>query len=342
TRTWSTIQLNDFELAKTDIYVPMKPSVEGASSVDRTCYVENVYVTRIDLNYTTDGIAAENYAGESDNKRYFVNNGKFVIVDQKKAVGAETTYVLSQTPTQLLNGKYMLKAIKNGVELIEGTDFTVNAATKTVTFTTALVAGDQIKFRYTSSIGGLFHNDSDELLNFFYEDNTKAFEKPGGIRKGFIEIYLIENGTDNELARVQSARISATLTREALGELNRKRPYARPANLPFEATVSLEFTDSDLEVLARLSGYTYSNGVITGTNELNVDSMLKNRGLKIKIYRVNDEVRATLPTGHPWKNPLKVITVPYLIPTDEAWNSRVNANATQTYNFRTHNIQVAA
>jgi hypothetical protein len=342
TRTWGTVNLNDFEEAKADIYVPMKPSVAGSDSVDRTAYVENIFVNRVDLNYTVDGVATENYAGETDNKRYFVNNAKFVIKEQKRASATGTTWVLAYTPTQLLNSKYMLLLVKNGVELVEGTDFTVDSGTKTVTFTTSLAVGDQLKARYTSSTGGLFHSDVDEMITFFYESDTKRFEKPGGIKKGMVEIYLTESGVDNELTRVQSARISATLTREVLSEVNKLSPYSRPANLPYEATVSLEFTDSDLEVLARMSGLAYSGGVISGANEINVNSMLKNRGLKIKIYRVNDEVRATLPANHPWLSPLKTISIPYLIPTDETWNSRVNANATQTYNYRTHTISVVA
>jgi hypothetical protein len=343
TRTWGTIKLIDFELAKADIYIPMKPSTEGGTDeVDRTCYMENVYLTRIDMNYSVDGMATENYAGETDNKRYFINDAKHVIKEQFVATASQATQTLTYTPTQLLNGNYMLKVVKNGQELKEGVDFNVEPATKTITFTSSLVAGDQVLVRYTSSTGGVFHDDSDQFINFFYEDDTKTFEQPGGVNKGRVEIYLTEGGTDKILTRVQSCRITANFNRERLPELGSKEPYARPATLPFETTAALEFTDSDLEMLARLTGYQYNDGVITGTNELDVNDILRNRGLRIKIYRVSDDQRAKLPANHPWQRPLKEIVIPYLIPTDEAWNSRVRGNATQTYNFRTHDLQIVA
>jgi len=334
-RSWATIDILDFELAKADVYIPVIPS--GASEIQRTSYMENVFVNRIDLNYTVDGVATENYGAETDNKVWYFNDSKHIVVDQFEATGGETSYVLSRTPTQLKNGKYMLRAILNGNEMEEGTDFTVDAGTNTVTFSgVTLSAGDQVKFRYTSGSGGVFHDDSDEMVSL-------AYEHPGGVKGGHIKVYLTENGVDNELLRVQSVRISASLTREALRQLSTVRPYERPLNIPVEITCSLEFTDSDLEVLARLAGETYdANEGVTGTNSIDIGKILKDRGLLVEIYRLHDEQRAELPENHPFQYPLKKVRIPYLIPTDENMEARVDANNTQTFDFRSHRLQITA
>lgn len=330
-RDFKQISVVDFELAKADMYVPVIPS--GSNTIERTMYVENAYVNRIDLTYNSDGIATENYSAESDNKKWFLNSAKNIVCEQFRATDGQTTYTLAYTPTQLSDGSYILKAIKNGAEF---TDFTVNPTTKTVTFNTALAAGDQVKLRYCSATGGQFHQ-ADNMV-------SESEEHPGGIRQGQVKVYLTEGGTDKILGRVQSARITATLTREALRELGRLRPYDRPLNLPVEVTCTLEFTDSDLEMLARLSGKSYdpATGVDASVTELDIRNLLKDRGLLIEIYRLDDEKRAELPANHPFQYPLKKVRVPNLIPSGENWEVRSEGNATQTFDFRAFDLIIAA
>lgn len=330
-RDFKTINITDFELAKADIYIPVIPS--GSNTIERTCYLENVYITRIDMSYSVDGVATENYSAETDAKKWLFNDAKQVIVEQFRATNDQTTYTLAYTPTKLADGRYYLKIVKNGQEI----DATVDPATKTVTFSPALVLGDQVKIRYCSNQGGLFHVQTDNMV-------PDSYEHPGGVRRAYVEVYLTEGGSDNKLGRVQSSRITANLTRQALQELGKMKPYDRPLNLPVEITASLEFTDSDLEVLARLAGKAYNpdTGVDPSVVELNVRDLLKDRGLLIEIYRLDDEKRAKLPANHPWLYPLKKIRIPYLIPTSENWEVRVENNATQTFEFRSYQLQITA
>lgn len=330
-RDFKTIQVTDFELAKADMYIPVIPS--GSTEIERTCYLENVYITRIDLNYSTDGVATENYSAETDSKRWLFNNARHVIVEQFRATNNQTTYTLAYTPAKLANGKYYLKIVKNGQEI----DATVDPATKTVTFSPALTLGDQVKIRYCSNQGGLFHSQADNMV-------PDSYEHPGGVRRAYVEVYLTEGGVDKKLARVQSARITANLTRQTLYELGKLKPYDRPLNLPVEITASLEFTDSDLEALARLAGKSYDpeTGVDPSVVELNVRDLLKDRGLLIEIYRLDDEKRSKLPANHPWQYPLKKIRIPYLIPTSENWEVRVENNATQSFEFRSYQLSITA
>lgn len=329
-RDFKTIVLEDFEFAKADVYIPVKYSATG--NVERTAYIENVYLNRIDLSYSTDGVATENFGAEADNKRWFQREARNIAHDVFRGDGTTTQFTLKHTPTQLDSGKYMLRAVKNGAELVEGVDFTVNAVAKQIVFTQAPADGDLIKVRYTTNEGNTFHVSD--------VDNGQAIDKSNprasAVRQGYIEVYLNDT-TSGQFYRVNSATISATLEREQLRQLNTFRPYARPLNLPAEVTVSLEFTDSDLEAFAK-----FANKDVNSVNELSILDFVKNTQLIIRIYRVNDEERAELPDGHPWKKHLKEICVKNLVPTSENWNVQIQQNATQSFDFRSYYLSITA
>lgn len=327
-RTFQGISANTFELASSDMFVPIVQSGDGLNgAVARTMYMENVYVNSIDLSYATSGVSTASFKAETDNKRWFLNSASQMIVDEFNTTGSTVT--LTQTPYQLANGNYTLKLTKNGSKLTEGTDYTVSA--KTVTFTTALVAGDLVKVRYVTS---------GTVGKFFSPVPNPATPHPtlaGGLRQGNIEIYLTDqNGTPDStfFTRIQSARISCPLQREALAQLGTLFPYNRPLSLPVNVSVTLEMTDSDLEAFARFAGYTN----LASANEIALSDLVKNKGVLIKIYRENDVVRAKLPAGHPNKFAIKSIYVPLLIPQSEAWDVKVDSDATQSFDFQAHQI----
>jgi hypothetical protein len=233
----------------------------------------------------------------------------------------------------LANGTYMLNVARNGEDLVEGTQFTVNAGTKVVTFVPALVTGDLVKVRYTSATGGRFFAP------------VPALEEPhpelaGGLKEGQIELFLVDkDGVVDTVRtpRVQSARVSLPLTREQLDELGSSYPYERPMQLPVNVSVSLELKDSDLELMARFAGYDNLNTV----TEIALEDLVKNKGLLIKLYRETDVKRAKLPAGHPDKLSIKTFYVRNLIPQSEAWDVRVDSDATQSFEFLAHNLTIS-
>jgi hypothetical protein len=323
-RTFSTISHLDFELSYVDIFVPVKQSGTG-DVVKRTMYIEKAYVNNIDFNFQTKGTVSSSFKLETDNKRWFLNAGAQIIVDNIKAT-AGSTVTLSQTPNILANGNSLLCLYKNGSKLVEGTDFTVSGVT--VTFTVALLNNDLIKARYTFVSNGAFFSP------------VPASENPhpelaGGLKEGQVEIYLSDN-TSTRIARVQSARVSMPLTREQLMELGSLRPYDRPMNIPINLNITLEFTDSDLEMFARFAGKD-----VTTVSEIALDDLLKNMSLTVKLYRENDLQRAKLPAGHPSKYAIKTFTINNLIPQNENWDVKVDSNATQTFEFMAHNIAIS-
>jgi hypothetical protein len=327
-RPFKTLTEVDFELAKVDIFVPVRQTGDG-SVIKRTMYMERVFLNNVDFSFQVNGVATASYRLETDNKRWFLNSSAQVVVNEYKYTTG--TITLTQTPNPLANGNKLLKLKVNGVEKKEGTDFTV--ATNIVTFTTVPTAGDMIKVRYVSATGGSFFAP------------TPAVEDPhpqlaGGIKEGQVELYLVDkNGVvDAErTTRVQSARIGVPLTREALDELGSSYPYDRPMQLPINSTISLELKDSDLELMARLAGYANLNTV----TEIALDDLVKNMGLLVKIYRENDIKRAKLPAGHPDKYAVKTLYVRNLIPQSEAWDVRVDSDATQNFEFMAHNITIS-
>jgi hypothetical protein len=332
-RTFQSISANTFELTKADMYVPIVQAGDGLNgAVARTMYMENVFINNIDLSYGTSGVATASYKAETDNKRWFLNSASQMIVDEIQTTTA-TALTISQTPYQLANGNYSLKVTKNGSQLVENVDFTINAGAKTLTLTVAPSTGDLVKARYvTSGTVGKFFSPVPLVSN-------PHPQLAGGLKQGNVEIYLTDqNGNPDAtfFTRVQSARISIPLQREQLHQLGSLFPYNRPLALPINISVSLELQDSDLEATARFAGY--SN--LASANEIALSDLVKNKGLFVKIYRENDVARAKLPVGHPNKYAIKTIYVPNLIPQSEAWNVKVDSDATQSYDFQAHQFVV--
>lgn len=328
-RPFKDITELDFELAKVDIFVPVKQSGSG-TNVQRTMYLERVFANNVTFGFQVNGVATANYTLETDNKRWFLNNAAQIVVNEFKTT-ASATLTLTNTPFQLANGKYTLKVVKNGVELVEGTDFTVSGTT--LTLTPAPAPNDLVKVRYCSATGGKFFAP------------VPAIEEPhpelaGGIKEGQIELFLVDKDGVVDTARtprVQSANITLPLTREQLDELGSSYPYERPMTLPVNVSVSLELKDSDLELMARFAGYNN----LTGVNEIALDDLVKNKGLLIKLYRETDVKRAKLPAGHPDKYSIKTFYVKNLIPQSESWNVNTDSDASQSFEFLAHNIKIS-
>jgi hypothetical protein len=331
-RSWAAITVNDFELAKADVYVPIKQSGDGSNgAIARTMYMERVYANNIDLSFQVNGVATASFRCETDNKRWFLNSASQMVVDEFQTTTA-TNYTLSNTPYQLANGNRTLKVTKNGTQLVEGTDFTVSGTT--LTLTVAPTSGDLMKVRYVSATNGRFFSPVPAI-------ETPHPDLAGGLKEGQIEIYLVANDgvtvDTNRQTRVQSARITVPLQREPISELGSMYPYDRPLSLPVNVSVSLQFKDSDLEAMARFAGYTNLSSV----NEIALDDLVKDKGLLIKIYRETDVKRAKLPAGHVDKYSIKTIYIKNLIPQSESWDVRVDSDATQSFDFMAHNFQVS-
>lgn len=326
-RDWKTVNVLDFEYAKVDIAAPVK--FRNEDKVERTKYIEDAYVTNIEYSFEVDGQATENYSLSSDNKRWFFNASSNVVTDRYySSDGGENSVSLSQNPGELANGKYMLKVLKNGEELEEGTDFEVTTGeSPELNDLDELESGDTIMARYTASEGGTFPDNP-------IGENNPHPELAGGLNEGNIELYLSDDSEDKVL-RVQTCSVSASLDRSELSQLGELKPYSRPLELPVEITTSIEVLDSDMNLFARLCGKD-----VDSVNEISLDDLLKDLDLTVEIYRENDTKREKLPENHPDKFPLKTVKVTNLAPTSEDWNIGVEEDVSQSFEFRSFNMDV--
>lgn len=339
-RSWNVLQVTDYEFAEVDFYVPVKPPYD--SNIQRTMYMENAFLDNISLNFQTQGLATANYTLETDNKKWFLQNSANILVDRfYVATAGEVQFTLSQTPTKRPNGNYTLKVLYGtsgaATQLVEGTDFTVSGNAVTLvapmpSVGTSPAIGDILAVRYTAPQGA----------NFFTMVPNPPVAHPtpaAGLQEGMIEVYLSDDMNNNVL-RLQSVQISAQLTRDVLQQLGNFRAYNRPLQLPVDITLNVQVLDSDLDLWARFNGvpYTPTAGYEETINELDLENLLKNMGITVKIYRETDVTRSRLPVNHPLTFPLKTVYINEIVPTDEQWNVQVGSDATQTLNFRAFNL----
>jgi len=103
--------------------------------------------------------------------------------------------------------------------------------------------------------------------------------------------------------------------------LGYKRFYDRPLSLPIDVTASIDVIFRDLELFAKLC----SKDDETATS-LSLDDFRNDLGLKVTIFDRTDA------DGE--QTPVKILEIPRIIPSDEAWNISLDGQATQTFSFR--------
>lgn len=324
-----------FQTSEVDLYAPVirgkyygldntevqaTTATNGESPIFRTQYIENAAVNNITATYTTGGLATENFALESDNKRWFFNNGSNIVLVSgatsgtvvQPAGGANLPGALfadldTKVPSmkgpnaqQLDSGDWALKVLVNEDGAGTWNEYTEQSVLANLASgeyfanTTGIwfkdlpaVSGQDIKVRYIAPSGG----------EYFSTDLTGL----GGLRHGQVEVFIFDSDANRKIQldasgiygasgtpfwRLQSATVTVPLAREALMELGHLRPYARPLTLPVAATVAVESTDHDLELARRLS-----NKEGATEKEIGLEDFLKDKNLVVKVYRWNDVER---------------------------------------------------
>jgi len=141
-------------------------------------------------------------------------------------------------------------------------------------------------------------------------------------RRGHIEVYLYNSEEEEiKVTPAQSVSIDVSLNREDIPALGFKRFYDRPLALPIDVTASIDVIFTDLELFAQLC----SKDAESDT-DLSLDDFRNDLGLKVTIFDRTDV------DGK--QNPVKILEIPRLIPSDEVWNISLDGQATQTFSFR--------
>lgn len=290
-----------------------------------TQFFKDSYITGYTGNYVVDGNSTESFTLASDNKTWYLNGLVYFGY-------AKLTFSGGKWEKQSIAGATLVKALTvyvNGkeVEFVDESD--ADDLIVDVPGTTGI---EDVYCRFVSDSGV-----NPEVVKF-----TPNTVDPGAKRRGHIELYLVKGhspfgkgtgkitgGTPSKQFRVQSVSVDVSLDRENLAQLGSTRYYARPLNKPLNVTTSFDLTFSDLDMFAYFAGKD-----VAVAKEMRPDDFLKDVGAIIRIYdkRDIDDVQAAV----------KEIHIPYLIPTDEAFNVSLDGNATQTFSFRSHELYMTS
>jgi hypothetical protein len=364
--------VDDYEYAKVDVVAPVKESGDNTDTdkyITRTMYMENAYCNRIDMAFNTDGLSTENFSLETDNKKWFLNRARAVMVQRFRCNGVATTFMVSQTPTVLANNHSMLKVrVFHHDTGLYDTLSEVSAATTNLEYSVAgktiTIGGAALSAEHT--VIARYCTDYNEDTNFEMLPNPKDFhpDPAGGVKQGNVEVYIVgptpdsftptgptywsenyyspsynSNLEENFTLRLESVTITAELAREALNEIGHALPYDRPLTFPIPVTIAANAKSSDLEEFARYIERRAEWDADT-LNEADIAKFSKDLSLRVYVFRETDVNRDDVPFKfQPW---IKRVTIDDVAITDEAFEIAVDSNATQNFNMKSDNMTITA
>jgi hypothetical protein len=249
-----------------------------SNNIDQTMFMDDVYVNRVEFNYSTGAEATENYTGETDNKMWLLNSAKFINYQKWDLDGTEGTEVTITTDGGTIatlsdNSLAFMRTSEAGYRGVVHYDMVTDPAAPTATVWRVEAGGasnadyfvynsanDYLYFptgaTFTLTSGNVldatFAMDeyNDAAANCYFQALSASERYPAGaIRQGQVELYIVGRTDASYKAawRLTSAVISADLTREPLNEVGHLNPYDRPLTLPIPVTANIETTAGDLE-----------------------------------------------------------------------------------------------
>ena len=293
-----------------------------SDNIDQTMFMDDVYVNRVEFNYSTGAEATENYTGETDNKMWLLNSAKFVNYQAWNLSGSETEVYITLSGTTASGNIATLSDESlafmrtseegyRGVVFYDNSDADNPSATVwrvepgtvavadwfvydeaepyTLYFPTDLtpVSGDKLSATFASQC---YNSDT---ANCYFQALSAAERYPAGaLRQGQIELYIVGR-TDSSYKgawRLTSAVIGADLTREPLNELGHLNPYDRPLTLPIPVTANIETTAGDLEHWSVFADK-YSDYDASTLKDLDLTDLMTTDYLKlvVMVYAQTDE-----------------------------------------------------
>lgn len=291
-----------------------------ANNIDQTLFMDKVFINSIEFSYSTGANSTENYGGETDNKMWLLNDGRFVNYMEVTVSGAAGGFInlleygfesdtviatLSDGNIGFLRKDEGGNAAVTFYDASEGTMQNVKVVADDIASADHFVYNSDLdRLLFPTNNDAVQIADGDIIQMVFAADkystnaHSKYFEilnssdrpsEVGTLRQGQVELYLYDpdgTGTLDNMWRLTGATISADLTREPLLELGRLAPYDRPLTMPIPITVTVESTAGDLENYARFAGLDYKNiDDIDLSDLMNKDNMI----LVVKVFAQTDE-----------------------------------------------------
>jgi len=301
------------ELGEADFILYIKDARESD-------YVKSIHTKRMQIrdftyNFSVDGEAEESYTAVGSEKRYFKND---VIVDKFTDVGA-TSFALSETPTQLKNGDYILSVILDGTYLVKADDpanmnpgeYSYDSSNNTVNTYDALTSQILIVYRADPS-GDNWVDISDDTM-------------PAAIKGGDIGIVI----SSNNIPRVQSVTINGNMQVQEVREMGTRSVVGYQRQVP-SVDGRIRVLDTDTELIDLL----LSGSVNSGDVEWSVGEGCSAAGLdlEIKLYDPCD----TTASG----TVLKTYYLPSIEIVGDTNTYNVNENGVVEFQFRSTDAKV--
>ena len=274
-------------------------------------YIKSAHARRLQIrdftfSYTVDGESTEDYTAIGSEKRWFKDE-----VFVERFTTGTTTFVLSQSPTQLKNGDYCLTVLLDGGYLTEVAagpatgEYSVSGATIT-TFDTR-----------TAQVIAIYHQALATAWAYVSDADSAI-----AIRGKDVDIKI---GV-NSMLRVQSVTINGTLNSTPVKEMGNPVVVGYQTQVPtVEGTVTVLDTDTDLIDL-----------LVTGSIESG-DTEFELTGTCVTVSGLSLEIILKDPCDTDII--LKTVYVPEFRVVGDAYTSNVNENATQTFNWQSDTAQ---
>jgi len=293
-------------------------------NIDQTLFLDEVYVNSIELGYTTGANATENFGAETDNKKWFLNDGRFITMDAfdgaTLASGISAGYItlslpISATIPTLSDGTIgFLRKSEDGAPAVTWYDVSANAvknveivvgvaaATDTYVYhktatehrvylptgADAPAAADRIEVIYSADAYGT------SATGKYFEilDTTSRPDMIGAIRQGQVEVYIVSDSDTSYRGawRLTGCTTTADLTRTPLAELGHLAPYDRPLTVPVPITVTVDSTMGDLENWAMFADQLPAYDANT-LDDISLTDLMSSDDLKlvVMVYAQTDE-----------------------------------------------------
>lgn len=302
-----------FENAQVPIWNYVKET-EGSETMFAQLMIGAV-LTNYSANFSTDGNSTESFSLNADNKYWLRGDGVHIRKVYAELEGEEWMwnapdgYSIKKIMSVELNGR-----------VLSSSEYTIIIETASIVSVNIpnTDSEDSVYFVVAGKGANDFDNFSEVKPN---QDTFTSTIK----RRGHIEVYLYNEEEEIKVTPAQSVSIDASLNREDIPALGFKRFYDRPLALPIDVTASIDVIFTDLDLFAELVG------ADSGEDVLSLDGFRNDLGLRVKIYDRTDVDPES--TGNERK-PVKILEIPQIIPSDEAWNISLDGQATQTFSFR--------
>jgi len=303
-----------FENAQVPIWNYVKET-EGSETMFAQLMIGAV-LTNYSANFSTDGNSTESFSLNADNKYWLRGDGVHIKKVYAELDGEE--WIVWNAPVGY-SAKKIMSVELNG-RVLSSSEYTI--ASETESFVSVNIPNTDSEDFVYFVVAGKGANDSDNFSEV--KPNQDTFTNTIK-RRGHIEVYLYNEEEEIKVTPAQSVSIDASLNREDIPALGFKRFYDRPLALPIDVTASIDVIFTDLDLFAELVG------ADSGEDVLSLDGFRNDLGLRVKIYDRTDVDPES--TGNERK-PVKILEIPQIIPSDEAWNISLDGQATQTFSFR--------